>query len=115
MLKIAMDYLPQQETRHVSWAEKLKGVLEMTANLKLRPLRDLVLVEPVKDPDRVGKLVVMIAHSSRPDVFFGLVKGVGPQCMEAKEGDTVVIPRSIEVIDAGSYLIPEKDLIGIVC
>lgn len=85
----------------------------MTEEFRLRPLRDLVLVEPVTDPDRVESLIVT-AKAQRPDIFFGTVKGVGPECIEVKDYDVVVIPRAIEVLDAKSYLIPEKDLIGIV-
>ncbi len=93
--------------------------------MKIKPLRDHVLVEPVKEEVKRGGIILPdTAHKERPEQ--GKVVAVGPGRYEdgklvpvaVKKGDTVLFtkygPNQIK-IDEKEYLIAEeKDILAVV-
>lgn len=93
--------------------------------MNIRPLRDHVLIEPVKEEVKRGGIILPeTAHKERPEQ--GKVVSVGPGRTEdgklvapvVKKGDIVLFtkygPNEIKVDDKEYLIAEEKDILAIV-
>jgi chaperonin GroES len=94
--------------------------------MKVRPLADRVLVEPVKDAE-VKKGGIIIPDSAKEKPMEGKVIEVGPGKrddegnlipMNVKKGDRVLMPKyggtEVKIEDKEYQIIREEDLLGVV-
>ena len=93
--------------------------------MKIRPLGDRVLVEPIEEKDQVvGGIIIPDSAKEKP--ITGTVKAIGkkydkehkPVEFDVKPGDCVLLPKygGTEVkIDGKKYqLVREEDLLGVI-
>jgi chaperonin GroES len=95
--------------------------------MKIRPLRDRVLVEPAEEADLVKKGGIIIPDAAKEKPQEGKVIAVGPGKrdkdgklvpMEVKKGDNILMPKyggSEVKIDEKEYkIISEEDIVAII-
>jgi len=103
---------------------KTKGEAE---SMKIKPLRDRVLVQPDKEADLVKKGGIIIPDAAKEKPQEGVVIAVGPGKrdkdgkivpMEVKKGDKVLMPKyggsDIKIDDKEYKIISEEDIVAII-
>jgi len=94
--------------------------------MKIRPLRDRVLVEPAKDAEtKKGGIIIPDTAKEKPQE--GTVIAVGPGKrdkdgkvvpMEVKKGDKVLMPKyggsEVKIDDKEYKIISEEDIVAII-
>ena len=91
--------------------------------MKVRPLGDRVLVEPVEEEQKVGDIYIPDAAKEKP--IKGKVLAVGKKydkdhkevAFDVKVGDTVLLPKyggtEVKIGDKKLQLVREEDLLGV--
>jgi co-chaperonin GroES (HSP10) len=78
----------------------------------MKPLRDLVLIEVDKQPERVGSLAIVEEWKTLPAT--GVIKAVGPDVKSVKISDKVMFERYASVIlNEDERLCQESNILGI--
>ena len=93
--------------------------------MKIRPLGDRVLVEPIEEKDQtVGGIIIPDSAKEKP--MQGKVIAVGKKtdkdgkeiAFDVKKGDTVLLPKyggtEVKLGDKKLQLVREEDLLGVV-
>ena len=93
--------------------------------MKIRPLGDRVLVEPIEEKEQtVGGIIIPDAAKEKP--MQGKVVAVGKKldkdgaeiAFDVKVGDTVLLPKyggtEVKVGDKKLQLVREEDLLGVI-
>ena len=93
--------------------------------MKIRPLGDRVLVEPIEEKDQtVGGIIIPDSAKEKP--MQGKVIAVGKKtdqdgkeiAFDVKSGDTVLLPKyggtEVKINDKKLQLVREEDLLGVV-
>jgi len=94
--------------------------------MKIRPLRDRVLVEPAKDAEmKKGGIIIPDTAKEKPQE--GTVVAVGPGKrdkdgkvvpMEVKKGDKVLMPKyggsEVKIDDKEYKIISEEDIVAVI-
>jgi co-chaperonin GroES (HSP10) len=85
----------------------------------MTPIRNRIFVLEDAPPDKIGSIIV--PRLAKPQTAHipttGIVKGVGPEVKDLKEGDRVIFSRMAPMmtIDHLKYLIMnEEDVLGII-
>ena len=96
------------------------------SNLKIRPLRDRVLVEPVEEVESVkGGIIIPDSAKEKPQegVVIAVGKGKTDKSgklvpMEVKKGDKVLMPKyggsEVKINDKEYKIISEEDIVAII-
>ena len=91
--------------------------------MKIRPLGDRVLVEPVEEEQKVGAIYIPDAAKEKP--IKGKVLAIGKKYdkdhndvpFDVKVGDTVLLPKyggtEVKIDDKKLQLVREEDLLGV--
>ncbi|MDD4871806.1 MAG: co-chaperone GroES [Kiritimatiellae bacterium] len=95
--------------------------------MKIRPLRDRVLVEPAEGADEVKKGGIIIPDTAKEKPQEGKVIAVGPGKrdkdgklvpMEVKKGDKILMPKyggsDVKIDDKEYKIISEEDIVAII-
>jgi len=95
--------------------------------MKIKPLRDRVLVEPAKEADLVKKGGIIIPDAAKEKPQEGTIIAVGPGKrdkdgklvpMEVKKGDKVLMPKyggsDVKIDDKEYKIISEEDIVAII-
>ena len=96
------------------------------SSMKIRPLRDRVLVEPVEDAEQVkGGIIIPDTAKEKPQE--GIVIAVGPGKrdkdgklipIELKKGDKVLMPKyggsDVKIGDKELKIINEEDIVAVI-
>lgn len=85
--------------------------------MKIKPLRDQVLIEPLKEEIKRGGIILPdTAHKERPEQ--GKVVAVGAESKLVKKGDVVRFKKysdtEIEVDGKKYWVVKEEDLLAII-
>ena len=92
--------------------------------MKVRPLGDRVLVEPVEEEQKVGDIYIPDAAKEKP--IKGKVLAVGKKVdkegkeikFDVKKGDTVLLPKyggtEVKLDGKKLQLVREEDLLGVI-
>ena len=93
--------------------------------MKIRPLGDRVLVEPVEEKEQtVGGIIIPDSAKEKP--MQGKVVAVGKKldkdgkeiAFDVKKGDTVLLPKyggtEVKIDDKKLQLVREEDLLGVI-
>ena len=92
--------------------------------MKIRPLGDRVLVEPVEEEQKVGGIIIPDSAKEKP--MQGKVIAVGKKldkdgkeiAFDVKKGDTVLLPKyggtEVKIGEKKLQLVREEDLLGVV-
>ena len=93
--------------------------------MKIRPLGDRVLVEPIEENEQVGGIYIPDTAKEKP--MQGKVVAVGKKtdketgkeiAFDVKKGDTVLLPKyggtEIKIDGKKLQLVREEDLLGVV-
>ena len=93
--------------------------------MKVRPLGDRVLVEPIEEKEQtVGGIIIPDAAKEKP--ITGTVKAIGKKYdkdhkelpFDVKEGDTVLLPKyggtEVKLDGKKLQLVREEDLLGVI-
>jgi chaperonin GroES len=96
------------------------------SNVKIRPLKDRVLVEPVEDAETVrGGIIIPDSAKEKPQEGIVIAVGKGKLDkegklvpMEVKKGDKVLMPKyggsEVKINDKEYKIISEEDIVAIV-
>ena len=96
------------------------------SNLKIRPLRDRVLVEPVEEAETVkGGIIIPDSAKEKPQEGIVIAVGKGKTDkdgklipMEVKKGDKVLMPKyggsEVKMNDKEYKIISEEDIVAII-
>ena len=95
--------------------------------MKIKPLKDRVLVEPAKEADLVKKGGIIIPDAAKEKPQEGTVIAVGPGKrdkdgklipMDVKKGDKVLMPKyggsDVKIDDKEYKIISEEDIVAII-
>ena len=93
--------------------------------MKVRPLGDRVLVEPIEEKEQtVGGIIIPDAAKEKP--ITGMVKAIGKKydkdhkelAFDVKVGDTVLLPKyggtEVKIEGKKLQLVREEDLLGVI-
>jgi len=96
------------------------------SNVKIRPLKDRVLVEPVEETESVkGGIIIPDSAKEKPQEGIVIAVGKGKTDkdgklvpMEVKKGDKVLMPKyggsEVKINDKEYKIISEEDIVAIV-
>ena len=96
------------------------------SNLKIRPLRDRVLVEPVEEAETMkGGIIIPDSAKEKPQEGVVIAVGKGKTDkdgklipMEVKKGDKVLMPKyggsEVKMNDKEYKIISEEDIVAII-
>ena len=96
------------------------------SNVKIRPLKDRVLVEPVEEAESVkGGIIIPDSAKEKPQEGIVIAVGKGKTDkdgklvpMEVKKGDKVLMPKyggsEVKINDKEYKIISEEDIVAIV-
>ena len=96
------------------------------SNLKIRPLRDRVLVEPVEEAESIkGGIIIPDTAKEKPQEGIVVAVGKGKTDkdgklvpMEVKKGDKVLMPKyggtEVKINDKEYKIINEEDIVAVV-
>lgn len=81
----------------------------------IRPLRDLLLCKKTTPPEERDLIVdpVRLSYLNKPGLFWAEVISVGPEVQFVKDGDSVLLPTTMEPVRANHVLVRESDIIGV--